>query len=47
VVLAMLQRVREQWPGAGVRASSLEAYLDGVQAAVAAGGVTLPVVTGG
>jgi hypothetical protein len=43
----MFDHVRRQWPGASVQGSTLEAYLDGVLEALAAGGVILPVVTGG
>jgi hypothetical protein len=43
----MFEHVRAQWPGATVQGSTLEDYLNEVLEAVAAGGVTLPVVTGG
>lgn len=45
-VLAMFKHVRQQWPGAEVQASTLEAYLDGLIAALHEGGLSLPVVTG-
>lgn len=45
-VLAMFDHVRQQWPGATVQASTLDAYLEGLTQALAAGGLTLPVVTG-
>lgn len=42
----MFEHVRKQWPGATVQASTLEAFLDGLSQSLAAGGLTLPVVTG-
>jgi hypothetical protein len=42
----MFDHVRQQWPGATVQASTLDAYLEGLTQALAAGGLTLPVVTG-
>jgi hypothetical protein len=42
----MFAHVRQQWPGAAVAASSIEAYLAALEGALAAGGLTLPVVTG-
>ncbi|WIA20109.1 hypothetical protein OEZ85_005961 [Tetradesmus obliquus] len=42
----MFAVARQQWPGATVKASSLDAYLEQLSGAVEAGEIKLPVVTG-
>jgi hypothetical protein len=42
----MFAIARQQWPGATVKASSLDAYLQHLSNAVDTGKLTLPVVTG-
>lgn len=43
----MFAVARQQWPGATVKASSLDAFLQQLSDAVDAGKLKLPVVTGG
>ena len=45
-VAAVMRTVRQQWPGATVQASTLDAFVDQLAEAVDQGKVQLPVVTG-